>query len=195
MNTYWTNCLTSGIPQRLLLAQFQLRKALFVDNYRWQLPTIGELEADQYDTPYASYCLTERNGKLAASARIVPTSTDLGTSTYMILDVALGRLKPSLPPELCNGFVPPASEKVWEATRLTVCPSLSKLEKRAALRTTVERMMEEARAARIEHYIAIGGIELSLGVRSAGHEVERLTPFWGVGSGKIAIYKLPVVHL
>ncbi|WP_082015819.1 acyl-homoserine-lactone synthase [Leisingera sp. ANG-M7] len=195
MNTYWANCLTTGIPQQLLRAQFQLRKALFVDNYRWQLPTIGELEADQYDTPYASYCLTERNGKLAASARILPTSTNLGTSTYMILDAALGRLSPSLPPELCSGFVPPSSERVWEATRLTVCPSLTKLEKRAALRYTVERMMAEARAARIDQYIAIGGIELSLGVRSAGYQVERLTPFLGVGSGKVAIYKLPVVHL
>lgn len=194
MKTYWINYLTSGLPKQLLLAQFQLRKTLFVDTLQWQLPTIGEIEADQYDTPYASYCLTEYNGRLAASARIVPTNTNLGTSTYMILDTALGRLSPFLPPEVCRGFAPPTSEKVWEATRLTVCPSLSKLEKRAALQSTVERMMEEARAAKIDEYIAIGGIELSLGVRSAGYSVQRVTPFFAVGSGRVAIYKLPVVH-
>lgn len=195
MNTYWTDSLARGKPHSLLISQFELRKRLFVDRMQWKLPIKGQIEADQYDTPHAVYCLTEHNGKLAASARIVPTTTDLGTSTYMILDAALGRLRPTLPPELCHDFSPPVSEKIWEATRLTVCPSLPKDEKRRALRCTIDRMMKEAFARGITEFIAIGGIDLALGVRTAGYQVLRLTPFHDLDGTRVAIYRLPVIHL
>ncbi|AHD12164.1 acyl-homoserine-lactone synthase [Phaeobacter gallaeciensis] len=195
MKTYWTNTLAEGHAQQLLIEQFKLRKHLFVDKLKWHLKTINGLEADQYDTLHASYCLTEKDGKLISSARIIPTDTDLVTSTYMIRDAALGKLEPSISQNLCTGYAPPCSEKIWEATRLTVHPDLPKTEKRTAIASTIDRMMIEARRNAITHYIAIGGIDLALGVRTAGYNAERLTDFQEVGSGRVAIYKLAAVHL
>jgi N-acyl-L-homoserine lactone synthetase len=195
MHAHWVNSLVGGETKPLLLEQFRLRKEIFVDTLNWDLSTKGCSEFDQYDTPYASYCLTEIGGRLVASARILPTDLELGATSYMILDAALGRLGSGLPPSLCGDFDPPRSKSVWEATRLTVSPSLSKMEKRLALKVTVDRMMLEAKAAGVEEFLAIGGIDLAYGVASAGYKVKRLTPFFGVKSGKVAIYKLPVVHL
>lgn len=192
MKTHWINCLTGGATHQLLLEQFTLRKRVFIDNLGWKLSTKGHAEVDQYDTPYASYCLVENAGKLVASARVLPTDVELGGTSYMIRDASLGRLGSDLPPHLCSNFKPPVSAKVWEATRLAVDPTLSKPEKKIALKATVRRMIQEAGRVGVLELLAIGGIELTLGVRSAGYQIERVTPFHTTISGKIAVFRMPV---
>jgi len=192
MQTYWIDSLTGGTTHGLFVEQFLLRKRVFIDGLEWNLATKGQAEVDQYDTPYASYCLVEKDGRLVASARIIPTNVELGATSYMIRDASLGRLGTDLPPELCANFTPPVSPTTWEATRLTVDPCLSKSEKKKALHATVQRMLIEAQKAKTVELIAIGGIELPIGVRSAGYNIQRITPFFATVSGRIAIFRLSV---
>ena len=129
MNSHWVDSLTGGVTHRLLVEQFDLRREVFIDGYGWQLATKGTAEVDQYDTPFAHYCLVEDEGKLVASARILPTNVEMGGTSYMIRDAYLGRLGKDLPPEICAQFIPPSSDKVWEATRLAVSPKATKFQK------------------------------------------------------------------
>ncbi len=195
MKTYWCSQMADNFPHALYVQQLRLRKSVFVDGYGWQLPISGDKEYDQYDLPLAQYCLTEHEGRLVSSARVLPTTLELGSTSYMIRDASLGRLGADLPPELCKGFTPPECPHVWEATRLTVAPELTKDQKRAALFSTVSRMNKEARANDVRDLIAIGGVELPIGLRFAGFSTERLTPYFHSASGRIAIFKLSVVHL
>lgn len=195
MQTYWINSFTGGATHPLFVKQFQLRKVVFIDDLKWNLTTKGIAEVDQYDTPFASYCIVVQDGQLVASLRVLPTNIELGTTSYMIRDASLGRLGADLPPEMCSGFSPPCSASVWEATRLTVAPNLSKELKKKALRSAIYRMITEATKSGVEQLLAIGGVELPIGVRTAGYQIQRLTPFHTTVSGKIAIFDLPVVHL
>ncbi len=195
MKSFWVDSLTGGETHALFVEHFRLRKRIFVDHMNWRLTARGDQEFDQYDTPFASYCLVADNGRLVASARILPTNVEVGPNTYMIRDAALGRLGSGLPPSICDGFAPPVCPHVWEATRLIVDPSLSKAEKKQAIRTTIDRMVLEAQKAQVDNMLAIGGIELALGVKMSGHPIERLTPYHSTESGGIAIFQMPVFHL
>jgi hypothetical protein len=53
----------------------------------------------------------------------------------------------------------------------------------------------EAQKAGVERMLAIGGLELALGVRMSGHSIQRLTPYHSTESGGIAVFQMPVVHL
>lgn len=195
MYTVWVDSLISEDTKSLLKEQFRLRKRIFIDGLHWQLPTLNELEIDQYDTPAASYCLAvDDHGKLLSSARLLRTDRELGPTTYMIRDTKLGKLEPGLPRALCDGFDAPVCKHTWEATRLTVCPELPKLEKKAALQALVNRMVAEAKRADVHRMIAIGGIELHSGVRMSGFKIKRLTEYKSTSSGNIAVFELPVFH-
>jgi N-acyl-L-homoserine lactone synthetase len=100
MNSFWVDSLTGGDTHSLFVEHFRLRKRVFVDELHWQLTPRGDQEFDQYDTPFASYCLVAHEGKLAAGARILPTNLEMGPNTYMIRDAALGRLGAGLPPTI-----------------------------------------------------------------------------------------------
>lgn len=194
MQSMWIGNIFSGTSHPLMVEQFKLRKRLFVDRMGWQLNTCEIGEIDQYDTPLAKYCLTTNNGRLVASARILPMDRELGPNSYMIRDAALGRLAPDLPPEVCSGFDAALDDQSWEATRLTVAPDLNKAEKKSALKQTISEMILQAQRANIKRLIAIGGLDLYLGTQFSGHKIQRKTKYHTIGSGKIAIFELPIVH-
>ncbi|MCA0905153.1 hypothetical protein LCM27_01940 [Ruegeria marisrubri] len=195
MKSYWVDSLTGGDSHALFVEHFRLRKRVFIDGLNWRLNTRDDQEFDQYDTPFASYCLVSDNDRLVAGARILPTNIEVGPNTYMIRDAALGRLGSGLPPTICEGFAPPVCPNIWEATRLIVDPTLPKETKKEALRITIDRLVAEARKAGVEKLLAIGGVELALGVKISGHAIERLTPYHSTESGGIAIFQMPIFHL
>lgn len=194
MHSMWVSNIFADTENPFIVEHFQLRKQIFVDQMGWHLNTCEIGEVDQYDTPLAKYCLTVANGKLVASARLLPMDRELGPNSYMIRDAALGRLSPYLPPQICLGFDTPLDGHAWEATRLTVAPCLTKLEKKAALSQTISKMIQQARIAGIKRMVAIGGLELYLGARSSGHPISRKTDYYATTSGKIAVFELPIIH-
>lgn len=194
MDSLWIDNFLDEGSRPFIVEQFKLRQRIFVEQMGWQLNTCSLGEVDQYDTPLARYCVTTSNGKVVASARLLPMNRELGPTSYMIRDASLGRLLPDLPPDICGDFPAHLDGEAWEATRLTVSPDLSKSEKKAALAETIGRMVDEAKRSRIERMVAIGGIELFLGARSAGYPIERKTEYYSTSSGKIAIFEMPIIH-
>lgn len=62
--------------QPLLEAGFRLRKKVFRDQLQWDIPVIGDMEFDKYDTADAQYlmwCSPDRQ-KLYGMIRLLPTS-------------------------------------------------------------------------------------------------------------------------
>ncbi|MFY0623878.1 MAG: hypothetical protein JXQ89_19510 [Pelagimonas sp.] len=99
-----------------------MRKALFVDDMSWDIPHTREAEWDQYDTAATIYVISHIEGRAVAASRMIPTIHESGGWSYMIRDASLGRL-PGIEKNICANA--PQCENIWEATRFTVCPSLS----------------------------------------------------------------------
>jgi N-acyl-L-homoserine lactone synthetase len=81
----------------------RLRHRIFVERKRWNVPSYGGLEYDQFDTPAAKYLLwAEDDRRVLGITRLIPT-----TERYMIRE---------LWPEMMNRE-PPRSARIWEASR------------------------------------------------------------------------------
>jgi acyl homoserine lactone synthase len=102
-----------------LLRQYHhLRKKVFVDTLKWNLPVHDGMEWDQYDSPRATYILIEEDGICVGGCRMLRCDhahTIAGTTySYMLRDAHLGLL-PGFPPTVIDN--PPVSAEDWEMTR------------------------------------------------------------------------------
>jgi acyl homoserine lactone synthase len=80
------------------------RHKVFVDRLKWDLPTDGYVERDQFDRPDTVYVITrDAQQRINGCARLLPT-----TQPYLLAEVF---------PELLNGMPTPCSEDVWELSR------------------------------------------------------------------------------
>ena len=52
----------------------QLRKKVFVDAMKWDVPHNAAVEMDQYDTPVAHYSLVLKHGQVVGGARAMATT-------------------------------------------------------------------------------------------------------------------------
>lgn len=110
-------------PREVSLSQIfdflALRKAYFVDGLKWDLPSSGGREWDQYDLPDALFAIAYEDGKCVGGARIIPTSTEETSffsipRSWMIADFV----------QSSNGISEsdlsirlPHDEQTWEMTR------------------------------------------------------------------------------
>lgn len=85
----------------------ELRYDVFRKRLKWDLPTEGNLESDQYDTPDASYVYIEDDlGNILGCGRLIPT-----TKSYMLKEIF---------PELLGNQMAVESSHVYELSRFCI---------------------------------------------------------------------------
>jgi len=94
-----------------IYAQHRLRYSSIIERQQWHVPTVREMEYDQYDNPAAWY-LVKRNkdGKAIGTSRLYPTDRP-----YMLQEVF---------PYLVTKTELPQDSTVWEGSRFCVDSSL-----------------------------------------------------------------------
>jgi acyl homoserine lactone synthase len=104
------NChLFAGNP---LYEQHRLRHRSVVERQGWQLPTVGDMEYDEYDNPAAYYLVwLDADGKARGSSRLYPTDRP-----YMLEKVFSG---------LVTKRDLPKSTTIWEGSRFCIDPNLA----------------------------------------------------------------------
>lgn len=99
----------------------ELRCRTFVDQMKWELPTLGKLETDQYDTLFSHHVVTKHHDKVVGTLRLLPTDHNIYGSTYMILDSHMGKL-PGMPCGILETAI--QEPDTWEASRLALCATI-----------------------------------------------------------------------
>jgi acyl homoserine lactone synthase len=124
-----TSHLFNGNP---IYEQHRLRHECIVQRQAWNVPTIRNMEYDQYDNPAACYLVwRDRDGKAGGSSRLYPTDRP-----YMLQEVF---------PHLVNKISLPKSSQVWEGSRFCV-----------------DATLDPAKRQRIVQEIVIGYLEFGL---------------------------------
>ncbi len=149
-----------------------LRKKVFVDDLKWDIPHNDHVEMDQYDTPVAHYSLVLKDGKVVGGARAMATTATWGEHTYMLRDAYSGKL-PHIPPHVMSVEI--ATPNVWECTRLVISDELTTQAERATcLAMIVDGLVDTARAKGAEDLICLSSLALMRALRQLGYGVERL---------------------
>lgn len=104
-----------------LMEMHRQRKAVFVDRQGWNVPVIGDMEIDSYDSVQATYLIAmDDDGAqtVLASARLLPT-----IRPHLMADLFLAA---------CGGVVP-SGPSIWEVSRFCVNPRIVKRRQRVEL--------------------------------------------------------------
>ncbi|WP_233192727.1 acyl-homoserine-lactone synthase [Acidimangrovimonas sediminis] len=137
----------------LFINYLRARKEVFIDHKGWHLPEENGMEFDQYDTPKARWIVLHEYGEILAGVRIAPTTAQCGAHSYMIRDAQLGLLD-GLPYDVLF-FDAPQDDKIWEATRLFVVPSVPADRRMRINALLLHAMADGARAEGADHVIGI----------------------------------------
>lgn len=149
-----------------------LRKRIFVDELRWDVPHNDQVEMDQYDTPVAHYSLVLKDGKVVGGARAMATTSSWGQHTYMLRDAYSGKL-PHIPAHIMSVDI--ATPKVWECTRLVISNDLiTQAERTECLRRIVDGLVGLVRDHGAEELICLSSMHLMRALRQIGYDVTRL---------------------
>lgn len=145
------------------ISHHRLRHRLFVQRQGWDVPTVRDLEYDEFDTPAAQYLLwIDDDGKTRGVARLLPT-----TQPYM-----LKKLWPDLVP---GGL--PESDSIWEATRFGCDQCLDATTRRRVVAEILCAMQEFGIMHGIKGYLAVMATRLlKCVVVKAGCDVTLLGP-------------------
>ena len=150
----------------------ELRKKVFVDQLKWDVPHNDAVEMDQYDTPVAHYSLVQRDGVVIGGARTMATTAVWGEHTYMLRDAYSGKL-PHIPRHVMSVEI--ASPLVWECTRLVISDSLTHAAERAeCLTLIVDGLIEMARAKGANTLISLSPLPFLRAMRQQGYDVSLL---------------------
>ena len=148
-----------------------LRKRVFVDELKWDVPHNDTVEMDQYDTPIAHYSLVIRDGQVVGGARTMATTASWGEHTYMLRDAHSGKL-PHIPPHVMSVDI--ATPKVWECTRLVISNDLKGGDRLECLRLIIDGLVDLARASGAEEMISLSPMHLMRLMRGLGYDCQRL---------------------
>jgi acyl homoserine lactone synthase len=168
-----------------------LRKKYFVDELKWDIFHDDHVEMDQYDNPLAHYSVIIKDGKVVGGARTAPTSAKWGDTTYMLKDVASGKL-PKIPNQIYTDNF--ETDRVWECTRLVVSNELKGMrEKIDCLRLIVEGIVHETQPLGAEHLICLSPPTLPRMFRSFGYDCKQVSdPYTCPEDGrKYAVLMMP----
>ena len=122
----------------LVTAYLRFRKAVFIDDLKWDLSEVHGIEFEQYDTFDTVYIVAHAGREVLGGARLKRTDCRHGTGnlsySYMIRD-ACRNLLPGMPTNLCFS-PPPVDKSIWELTRLATIrdPKMGQAVLRAANR-------------------------------------------------------------
>lgn len=149
-----------------------LRKQVFVDELKWDVPHNADVEMDQYDTPLAHYSVVLHEGRVIGGARAMATTSTWGEHTYMLRDAYSGKLK-HIPPHIMSVDI--ASPKVWECTRLVIASNIATQAERAeCMRLIVDGLVDTVRRHGAEEMICLSSLHLMRFLRQLGYRVDRL---------------------
>ena len=150
----------------------RLRKEFFVDKLGWDIPHDDEVEMDQYDNPTAWYSLVLHNDTVVGGIRVMPTMAEWGDHTYMLRDVARGRLH-SIPTEIVVDSAV-ATPRVWECTRVVVSDDLTTQAERAmCLSLLSDGAIEVAGRHGASELMCLSRTTLVRALRQLGYPAER----------------------
>ena len=148
-----------------------LRKRVFVDELKWDVPHNDAVEMDQYDTPVAHYSLVLRDGAVVGGARTMATTASWGQHTYMLRDAYSGKL-PHIPRHVMSVEI--ASPKVWECTRLVISNDLKGGERIDCLRLIIDGLVDLVLRHGAEEMICLSSLHLMRALRQLGYEASLL---------------------
>ncbi len=166
----------------VLASQYRLRYRVFVEREKYDVPSWGDMEFDQFDTPASTYLIRrDEQGQARAMARLIPTETP-----YMIA---------SLWPYLLEDGKPPRSSKVWEATRFACDHELDAETRALYMGELISGCLEFALRNGIERYVCVlKGKQLPRILSSAGCDVAPIGPASSVGHFPVVASRVAVTE-
>lgn len=122
----------------LMVRYLEARKRVFIDSLHWNLPSVDDMEFDQYDTPVARWIVIHEFGEVLGGVRLMPTTARCGVYSYMLRDAQLGLLDP-IPRDVLF-LDAPVDPRVWEASRLFIADEVPAA-RRALVQSELMRQM------------------------------------------------------
>jgi acyl homoserine lactone synthase len=173
---------TAHILGDALPAMHRLRYRVFVQRQKYEVPTLRDMEWDQYDTPAAVYLLwRDEDRQVRAVTRLIPT-----VFPYMIKD---------LWPDLMSGASLPSASDVWEVTRLGVDRDLSPEVRRRAFAELVLGLYEFGLGAGVSSYLCVTPLQvINTALRAAGCAVDVMGRPKKLGGLPVIAARFPICH-
>jgi N-acyl-L-homoserine lactone synthetase len=137
----------------------RFRKRLFVDHLGWDLPTRGDLEVDDFDTPDSGYCALYQDEILVGGFRAVRTD-----HAYLAQTVF---------PQLASVRDYPRRRDVWEISRFGLLPEHASEELARLNYGLMFRFAQERQASAL---VAIADLVYERYLRAIGIRTRRYGP-------------------
>ncbi|MEJ6402335.1 acyl-homoserine-lactone synthase [Yoonia sp. 2307UL14-13] len=172
----------------------KLRKRFFVDQLGWEIPHDDDVEMDQYDNPTAYYSLIVSDGVVVAGTRVMPTTAQWGSHTYMLRDAVAGKLI-GIPKNIL-----PAAEStanVWEVTRTVIADDINTQEDRSVcLSMMLDGAVDVAKSRGATELLSLSPVAMSRTLRKLGYKAERIgEPYRNAEDGRrYACISMPTVR-
>lgn len=158
----------------------RLRKQFFVDELGWAIPTDGDVEMDQYDTPLAKYSVVEHDGRVIAGARCQRTDVSWGIYTSMLEDAARGVIA-GIP----DDFFDPSRKgpDYWEGTRLVISDGVtSVLGRTQCLAMVIDGLIRTIQDGGGKYLITLSPVALERSARLVGLQTAQVSRSYQSGS-------------
>ncbi len=169
----------------------KLRKEFFVDTLKWDIPHDSDFEMDQYDNPKAYYSLVLRDGDIIGGARVMSTTAQWGSHSYMLRDAVRGKLI-DIPPSVLGQDI--QSPKMWECTRLVMSDDVNTHADRSeCLGLIVQGLIDVAAENGASQLMSLSPLALMRALRQLGFGAERIgEPYKNEGDGRrYAVLAMP----
>lgn len=125
-----------------LYEHHRLRYRSIIERQGWNVPTVRDMEYDQYDNPAAYYLVwRDAAGVARGTSRLYPTDRP-----YMLQEVFAG---------LVTRAPLPASPSVWEGSRFCVDASLPPAERKRIIQELVVGYLEFAQAFGVREIVGV----------------------------------------
>lgn len=158
----------------------RLRRKLFIERNKWDVPEADGMEYDTYDTPAARYVLViGDHGDVIAVTRLIPT-----TRPIMVRDIW---------PQLLGGW-DPETDDYWEATRFGVDEDLPLEIREKAQNTLILGVQRFGLEHNVKSFIGVMPKAFFRRIGSTGVPYEILGPTVKLPQYRIVAAKIDVSH-
>lgn len=127
----------------LLARYLEMRKTIFIDRLNWKIGEVDGMEFDQYDTPACTWIVMHEFGEVLAGVRLLPSTAQCGTYTYMLRDAQRGILS-GMPTDVLF-FEAPVKDTIWEASRFFISENIASSRRTAIQQELFHQMAITAR--------------------------------------------------
>jgi len=163
-----TNCSTdyravitsAGRNPSLSRKIFAFRKRLFIDIAKWDLPSNGRYEYDQFDHSGAKYAAIFRDTQLVGTFRAIRTD-----QRYLAAEIF---------PELSQNIRYPKDANAWEISRFGVLPLENSRARFEAAKVNYAMMLRFAKMYGASRLVAVADLQYERFLRTIGIHTRRL---------------------